>query len=145
LKELAELMEGDAEFDIISDIIKRCDLNFSKYLEDKSLLTPRIFQEKLPKIIKELKLDNPDINVRDPSNFLYLLILGVLILRTGAKVPEILKINIRKATNPKNDIYIFKEEDLKKYRENLLDDLSRKISSHKSGIINPVLEEIHKF
>jgi len=132
MKDTAEIMEGDVEWDIEAHFIEICGLDFNEYFESyETTLNREIFEKNLDKILDSF----------EPDTYVEYLILGYFILKTGAEVPKSLINKIAEISKPENDTYKWANEDYKKERVIYLNDLHKKILNHKPGQITRLLEE----
>lgn len=131
-KSLPIIVEGDDEWDILLLIVEACGLDYREFLKNKALLTQDIFESHYKDIMK----------IVDHYSFSHntYLIIGYLILRTGARLSNELREKIIDATNfdkYEKDYWMNNRHE----RKFFLTDLREKISVHKSGQITYLAEE----
>ncbi|MFX1281323.1 MAG: hypothetical protein ACFFA3_18370 [Promethearchaeota archaeon] len=138
-KDTPFVMEGDDEFDVELTIYKLIGYKYPDYKDDApESLPPRELLEKhlldpsskLRKLLDDCKI-----------GYLEFLILGGLILKTGATLPEKLKEKILKTAQWKieKDRWKYTDNEFKKLRKDFLEDFREKIENHRVGVKTDVL------
>ncbi|MFW9864595.1 MAG: hypothetical protein ACFFEN_00720 [Candidatus Thorarchaeota archaeon] len=71
-------MEGDGEADVLISLIEDCGIGYEDYAKDKTVLTREILERHFDELLE---------TVSSIKLHVAFLILGVLILNTGSKMP----------------------------------------------------------
>ena len=137
-KDTPFIMEGDDEFDVEMTIYKIIGYEYPEYEDDAPEPIP-------PRELLEKQLLDPKSELRDLLNdckigYLEFLIIGGLVLKTGAELPEELKEKILKTAQWENkkDRWKYTSGDFIEMRKNFLMDFQQKIRSHSRGKISNV-------
>lgn len=131
----------DHEWAVLRKIIQICSLDFDEFIENESLLTAQLLESHYEDILKCVS----DENITYQDHLVYM-VLGVLIIKTKARLPKKLCDKIINSANWEFELKtrwrIVDEDFLKKRRETLLE-FKEMIRNHKEGrILNVDLHEI---
>jgi len=74
----------DHEWAVFREIIEICGLNFEEFIEDEALLTKELLESHYDDILRDIPQKEENLSY---VNLLYIMVLGALILQTGARLP----------------------------------------------------------
>ncbi|MFX1572983.1 MAG: hypothetical protein ACFFB0_09555 [Promethearchaeota archaeon] len=138
-KDTPFIMEGDDEFDIEMTIYRIIGYEYPEYDDDAPEPIP-------PRELLENQLLNPKSKLQNllskcEIGYLEFLIIGGLVLKTGAEMPEELKEKILKTAECKNEKSRWKyaNEEFLELRKEILIDFQEKIKNHIPGVVTDIL------
>jgi hypothetical protein len=155
-KDNAAILGGDDESDVLWTLLEICGFDYEEYERIEEEIDEKIFKdaensviETLSESLPELVPTREDLNAQllDPYSelnvllsrceigYLEFLILGVLILRTGAVLPPELREKILKTAAWETDEWRWKEE-FKEKRKKALQYFRSKIENHVNGKVS---------
>jgi len=127
-------MGGDEQLDIEYKIVHNvCGLDFNDYLKDKKLLTKDLFENNLDKIMKIIKS-------RHNSRIAYQVV-GRFVLLLGIDIPIETKNFIIHAADWRYEEDLWSVNFLEE-RKFYLKDFRKKILTYRSGVPNPLIEDL---
>jgi hypothetical protein len=131
-KDTPFIMEGDGEVDIQISLVKACGLDYIKYAKNNSLLTREILEMHFDELLEIVERMNHHVAY---------LILGVLILKTGSKMPDLLREKLIESADwrRERELWKYADEEFLKERKEILLDFQEKIKNHKSGVTTDIL------
>lgn len=74
----------DHEWAVFREIIEICGLHFEEFIEDEALLTKELLESHYDDILRDIPQKEENLSY---VNLLYIMVLGALILQTGARLP----------------------------------------------------------
>ena len=74
----------DHEWAVFREIIEICGLDFDEFIDDETLLTKELLENRYDDILRDIPQNEENLSY---VNLLYIMVLGALILQTGARLP----------------------------------------------------------